>query len=55
MTGRLISFLAMLLGTTGKELAQQVQFLKEENRILCARPPEKRTGAPQSLPRSPAG
>ena len=41
MKARLQSFLLMLAGATDKELAQQVQYLKEENRILRARLPKK--------------
>jgi len=37
MKSRLQSFLLMLASATDKELAQQIQYLKEENRILRAR------------------
>jgi putative transposase len=51
MTERLRSFLLMLAGATDKELAQQVQFLKEENQILRARLPSKVTVTPQERKR----
>ena len=51
MKARLQSFLQMLAGATDKELAQQVQFLKEENQILRARLPKKLIITPQERKR----
>jgi putative transposase len=47
MKARLQSFLLMLAGATDKELAQQVQYLKEENHILRSRLPGKLHITPQ--------
>jgi putative transposase len=47
MKARLQAFLLMLAGATDKELAKQVQYLKEENQILRARLPKKLPITPQ--------
>jgi len=47
MKARLQSILLMLAGTSDKELAQQVQYLKEENQILRSRLPKKLFVTPQ--------
>jgi putative transposase len=47
MKTRLQSFLLMLAGTTDKELAQQVQYLKEENKIRRHHLPAKIVVTPQ--------